>query len=58
MAKATYYGVYQRGLLVQYKNRDGDKMPLMFLSKKRAEATAEDRRVSLKKPNVVKAITF
>lgn len=58
MAKKIYYAVYQRGLLVEHKNRDGVKMPMIFLSKKAAEEMADDRRTSLKKPNTVKAVTI
>lgn len=60
MAKKIYYGVYQRGKLVEYTEpgKGGWKMPMILLSKKAAETLAANRRKALKKPNVVKAITI
>lgn len=58
MAKRTYYGVYQRGKLVETKDGGGRKQPLLFLSKKSAEFVAERRAKLLKKPNAVKAVTI
>ena len=58
MAKKTYYGVYQRGKLVETKDKVGRKMPLIYLSKKSAEDAAEIRRLDLRKPNKAKPITI
>lgn len=60
MAKTTYYGVYQRGKLVQYTEagKGGWKMPMILLSKKAAETLAANRSKELKKPNIVKAISI
>jgi len=59
MAKKTYYGVYQRGKLVEYINsHTGTKMPVIFLSKKAAQLVATSRTKGLKKPNFVKSITI
>lgn len=59
MAKQTYYGVYQRGKLVEYVNeKTGTKMPVLFLSKAAALKIATSRAKGLKKPNTVKAVTF
>lgn len=54
----VYYGVYQRGLLVQHMNEDGDKMPLILVGFRNATKVAKSRTKRLKKPNIVKAITI
>lgn len=58
MAKKTYYGIFCRGKLVETKNKQGDKMPLIFLSKQVASNWAEHRTHHLKKSNTVKVITI
>jgi hypothetical protein len=63
MAKTTYYGIFQRGKLVQAGMRLPDstatvKMPLIFLSKHLAEAVARERCETLKKPNRVKTVAL
>lgn len=54
MAK-PYYAIYCRGRIVQHKDKQGRKMPLVFLSRQQAQAEAERRTVELKKNNTVKA---
>lgn len=54
-----YYGVYSNRGLGQYIIEYGRvKMPLIFISKKAAEAVAEDRTLTHKRKHVVKAITI
>lgn len=54
--KRTYYGVFQRSKLVETKNRDKEKMPLVFLSRRAADAEAAYRTKHLKKPNTVRTV--
>lgn len=56
--KISYFGVYQRGKLVQTLDENREKRPLIFISRKAAEETAELRASQLKKPNEVKKITI
>lgn len=58
MAKRTYYGVFQRGKLVETKDASKNKMPLVFLSASQARRVAAQRTKGLKKPNTVKAVTI
>lgn len=52
----TYYAIYCRGRIVQHKDTQGRKMPLVFLSKLQASQEAERRTAELKKPNHVKNV--
>jgi hypothetical protein len=63
MSKVTYYGIFQRGKLVQASMRfigakKPVKVPLLFLSARFAERVARERCGILKKPNRVKTVVL